>query len=374
MKILQMHIGLSLMGGAESVLIGLANTLSLNNDVRVCSIFKPGKGSVFYTRLSDRLKKEHLAIEKNGFSLKNLWKVFRYLKKSDAEIVHLHGFFYYYAIPIIFFHRRMKFVYTFHSDAFMENSKWDRRILWLKQFCMKHNWLYPVTISPESKESFTKLYGQDSLLIRNGIARPNVIDEPNEIDFARITKKTKVFFHPGRISLPKNQVVLCKVFQRLIKDGEDVVLLIAGTKQEKNIYNELEPMFCDRIRYLGERGDVPQLLSRSDGFCLPSIWEGLPITLLESLSVGCIPICSPVGGIVGVIRNGYNGFLSKSSSENDYYNCMKKYLTLSKEDLLSIKEHCRQSFDPYEISNMAGSYLRYYQELLSDKSFSSKSN
>jgi len=49
-------------------------------------------------------------------------------------------------------------------------------------------------------------------------------------------------------------------------------------------------------------------------------------------------------------------------------------IIVSKEDLLSIKEHCRQSFDPYEISNMAGSYLRYYQELLSDKSFSSKSN
>ena len=374
MKILQLHVGLSLMGGAESVIIGLSNELSLTEDVRVCSIFKPIRGGIYYTRLSERVQKENLGIEKNGFSLKNIWKVFKFLKNSDAEIVHFHGFFYYYALPIIFFHRRMKFVYTFHSDAFMENSKWDRRILWLKKFCMKRFWMFPVTISSESKESFRKLYGLDSRLIKNGIVRPKVLEKNNDVDFARITKETKVFFHPGRISLPKNQVVLCKVFQRLIKDGEDVVLLIAGTKQERKIFNELESMFCDRIRYLGERDDVPQLLSRSDGFCLPSIWEGLPITLLESLSVGCIPICSPVGGIVGVIQNGYNGFLSKSSSEDDYYHCMKKYLALSKEDLLSIKEHCRQSFDPYEISNMAGSYLRYYQELLSGKSFSSKSN
>ena len=363
MKILQMHTGLSLMGGAESVITGLANALSLKNDVRVCSIFKPIEGGVYYTRLSEKVKKESLGVEKNGFSLRNLWKIFKYLKNTDAEIVHFHGFFYYYAFPIVLLHKRVKFVYTFHSDAFMENSKWDRRIMWLKSFCMKHHWLYPVTISPESKDSFTKLYGLDSHLIRNGIDRPKVSEQQNDIDFARITKKTKVFFHPGRISQPKNQVVLCKVFQRLIKDGEDVVLLIAGTKQEDSIYKELKPLFCDRIRYLGERNDVPELLSRADGFCLPSIWEGLPITLLESLAVGCIPICSPVGGIVGVIKNGYNGFLSNSSSEEDYYNCMKAYLSLTNTDVLLIKEHCLSSFAPYEISNMADSYLNYYVEL-----------
>ena len=363
MKILQRHVGLSLMGGAESVIIGLANELSRNNDVKVCSIFKPIEGGVFYTRLSDRVKKEHLGIEKNGFSLRNLWKIFKYLKKTDAEIVHFHGFFYYYALPVILFHKRIKFVYTFHSDAFMENSKWDRRIMWLKTFCLKHHWMNPVTISVESKESFSKLYGLDSKLIRNGVPRSSVAETPNDIDFARITEKTKVFFHPGRISVPKNQVVLCKVFQRLIKGGEDVVLLIAGTNQDAPIYKELEPMFCDRIKYLGERNDVPQLLSRADGFCLPSIWEGLPITLLESLSVGCIPVCSPVGGIVGVVKNGYNGFLSSSSSEDDYYDCMKKYLALTKEQVNSIKQHCLESFAPYEISNMAKGYLEYYKEI-----------
>ena len=366
MKILQIHVGLSLMGGAESVVIGLANELSKNNDVRVCSIFKPVDGGVYYTRLSGRVRKEHLGIEKNGFSFKNLWKIFKYLKNTDVEIVHFHGFFYYYALPIVLLHRRMKFVYTLHSDAFMENSKWDRRIMWLKTFCMKHLWMNPVTISPESKESFTKLYGFDSRLIRNGVVCPNVSQSPNDVDFSRITENTKVFFHPGRISIPKNQVVLCRVFQKLINDGEDVVLLIAGTKQDESIFKELEPMFCDRIRYLGERNDVPQLLARADGFFFSCIWEGLPITLLESLSVGCIPICSPVGGIVGVVKNGYNGFLSRSSSEEDYYDCMKKYLNLPKELITSIKVRGIESFAPYDVSNMTKNYLDYYKELINE--------
>lgn len=367
MKILQIHVGLSLMGGAESVIIGLANELAKEHDVRVCSVFKPVEGGVFYSRLSSVVEKEHLGIEKNGFSLRNLWRVFKYLKSTNAEIVHFHGFFYYYALPIVLFHKRIKFVYTFHSDAFMENSRWDQRIMWLKRYCIKKHWVHAVTISPESKESFTKLYKLDSRLIRNGVKRPLICDEPNIIDSSRINPSTKVFFHPGRISVPKNQVVLCKVFQRLINEGEDVVLLMAGTKQEESIYHEIEPMFCERINYIGERDDVPQLLSRSDGFCLPSIWEGLPMTLLESLSVGCIPICSPVGGIVGIIHDGENGFLSKSSSEDDYYQCLKRYLLLSNEQIKTIKANCMDSFAPYEISNMAQSYYQYYEELTNER-------
>lgn len=367
MKILQIHTGLSLNGGIESVIIELANQLSKNQDVSVCSIFKPVDGGIFYTRLSKKVHKEHLDIEKNGFSIKNLWKVYKFIKNTDAEIVHFHGFFYYYALPIVLFHRRIKFVYTFHNDAFKENSKWDRRIMWLKKFCIMHHWMYPVTISPESKKSFTKLYKQESRLVRNGIACPNVSQTSNDIDLERITNNTKVFFHPGRIAEQKNQITLCKVFQRLIKDGEDVVLLIAGSIQDHQIYHEMESMFSDRIKYLGERNDVPQLLSQSDGFCLPSKWEGLPMTLLESLSVGCVPICSPVGGVVDVIINGYNGFLSSSPSEEDYYKCMKLFLALSSEQIAAIKNFCLKSFVPYEVSNMAENYLRYYRELICEK-------
>lgn len=364
MKILQIHTGLSLMGGCESMIIGLSNEQIKEYDVTVCSVFKPVEGGVYYTRFSENVKREHLGIVKNGFSIKNCFKIFNYLRKSGADIVHIHGFFYYYALAIILLHRKIKFVYTIHSDAYMENSKWDRKILWLKKICFKHRWMNPVTISPESKLSFSTLYKIDSRLIQNGIPIPQVSLEPNEIDFSKISPYTKVFLHPGRISKPKNQLVLCKVFQRLIEDGEDVILLIAGTKQSEEIFEQIEPYFCKRIKYLGERDDVPQLLSRADGFCLPSIWEGLPVTLLEALSVGCIPICSPVGGIVGVINTSVNGMLSKSSSEEDYYDCMKTFLLYNNDKIQSMKQEAIKTFIPYDIKNTSKSYIDFYKELL----------
>lgn len=363
MRILQLHIGLSLLGGVESMIIGLSNEISKSHYVTVCSVFKPTEDGIYYSRLDKRVRKEHLGIVKNGFSIKNLWKIFCYLKNADYDIVHFHGFFYYYALPIILFHKRMKFVYTLHSDAFMENSKWDQRIFWLKKFCFKHQWMQAVTISPQSKDSFTKLYGLDSHLILNGISSPSITQEPNEVDFSRITENTRVFIHPGRISVPKNQVVLCKVFKQLIDEGHDVVLLIAGTKQDETIFKEIEPMLSDRIIYLGERHNIPQLMAHADAFCLPSIWEGLPITLLESLSVGCIPICTPVGGIVSIIESGRNGFLSKSPSQKDYYDTIKHFLSIGEDQLREIRKQCIASFEPYTIEKTSAKYIDFFTSL-----------
>lgn len=70
-----------------------------------------------------------------------------------------------------------------------------------------------------------------------------------------------------------------------------------------------------------------------DAMCLPSIWEGLPVTLLEALSVGCVPICSNVGGIPDVVESGINGFLSSSSSEEDYYEAMLEYFAKLEEEI-----------------------------------------
>lgn len=366
MKIMQMHTRLSSTGGIESMIVGLSNEIVKHNHVSVCAIIEPEPNSVFYTRFSSEIKRTQLGIQKDGFSIKTLWRVFRFLSKTNADIVHIHGFFYYYALPIILFHRRLKFVYTFHSDAFMENITWDKRLLWLKRFFLKHHWLNPVTISTKSKDSFTKLYKLESRLIYNGIPFPKVQAKPNLIDELRITEKTRVFIHPGRISEAKNQVVLCKVFKKLIDEGEDVVLVIAGAKQILSIYQKLERFFCDRIVYIGDRNDVPELMARADGFCLSSLWEGLPITLLEALSVGCIPICTPVGGITDVIVSGQNGLLSKSSSYEDYYDTMRLFLTYSQDDICTMKEVCLLSSVKFNIEQTAEEYLVYYRDILSE--------
>ena len=124
---------------------------------------------------------------------------------------------------------------------------------------------------------------------------------------------------------------------------------------------KLETLMNYRIVYLGERSDVPSLLAQCDAFCLPSIWEGLPVSMLEALSVGCIPICSPVGGIPDVIKDGENGILSKSSSLEDYYYAVMRFISMSKQERDKMCRLASTSFQKYDIENSAKHYLDLYK-------------
>jgi len=99
----------------------------------------------------------------------------------------------------------------------------------------------------------------------------------------------------------------------------------------------LKSIACDKVLFFGERHNVFDYLLNADAFCLSSIYEGMPISLIEALACGCTPICTPVGGIVNTIENGKTGYLSNSISDLDYYNSILNYLEnkeeIKKEDL-----------------------------------------
>jgi glycosyltransferase involved in cell wall biosynthesis len=255
----------------------------------------------------------------------------------------------------------MRFVYTVHSDAVKENSTWDKRFFRLKRFCFRQRWILPITISPSSKISFDKLYGMESLMVINGIKKnPNVV-QSNVFNRYRHTNNTTILFHPARITEAKNQVMLCESVQQLINEGWDIVLIIAGVCQDEMIFDQLKKYFSDRIVYLGERRDVINLLCESDVMCLSSIWEGLPISLLEAMSVGSVPICTPVGGIPDVISSGYNGFVSKSVSVQDYKDAILEYINLDTKSKQQLKMNVIKSFQDYDIINVNDKYLNIYR-------------
>lgn len=360
MKILQLHTKM-VSGGIEAVVCNLSNELSKTHDVTLCTIFQPTEQDVFYQKLSDKVKKITIGKKQVGFSIKEIWKIFRVVQKGKYDVVHVHGCFQYYFLTIACLHPKVRFVYTVHSDANKENQTWDWRLFKLKRYMFVHRWMLPVTISEASQQSFAALYHCESTLIHNGIAKGKVnASSKSVMDKLRKAEKTKVFLHAGRISTPKNQQVLCSVFQTLIATHHDVALLIAGTAEESDIYEKLKPYFCDRIVYIGERNDVADLMAFADAFCLPSLWEGLPMTLLEALSVGCIPICTPVGGIVNVIESGKNGLLSADASETAYLSAVKTYLSMTDEECERMKANAIGSFGKYDIKNCVKQYLKVY--------------
>ena len=96
----------------------------------------------------------------------------------------------------------------------------------------------------------------------------------------------------------KNQKVLIKAFNRLSVKNKSVVLLIIGDNYDSHLGSELQQISNESIIFLGQKHNIADYYLNSDAFCLTSTNEGMPITLIEALACGCVPICTPVGGIV----------------------------------------------------------------------------
>jgi glycosyltransferase involved in cell wall biosynthesis len=121
----------------------------------------------------------------------------------------------------------------------------------------------------------------------------------------------------ARLSPEKNLKTLIKVVDRLISDGLNLELVIAGEGPERQ---ELAASIAalerqDRIHLLGHRLDTINLLQAMDVFILSSLREGLPLALLEAMSLG-VPVIAPrIAGISKLIVDGFNGLLVESASE-----------------------------------------------------------
>lgn len=93
-----------------------------------------------------------------------------------------------------------------------------------------------------------------------------------------------VLGHIGRFDKVKNHIFLIDIFEALLQKNSNAVLFLIGTGEtQKDIYERVcEKDLTERVKFLGAREDIPQLLQMLDIFVLPSLYEGLPLTLVEA--------------------------------------------------------------------------------------------
>jgi glycosyltransferase involved in cell wall biosynthesis len=68
--------------------------------------------------------------------------------------------------------------------------------------------------------------------------------------------------------------------------------------------------FLDRLHLLAQREDIPNLLAAADVFAMPSLWEGLPLALLEAMLAGRPIVASRISGIPEAVTDDVEGLLS----------------------------------------------------------------
>jgi glycosyltransferase involved in cell wall biosynthesis len=221
-----------------------------------------------------------------------------------------------------------------------------------------------ITISGENSRSFLRYYGFASFAeIYNGRVQPEKSSKFHLVDqdMQKLKKDgATLFLHVGSCGGAKNQRMLVNVFNRLIANGENVVLFIIGAGFDSEEGRELQSVANDKIFFLGEKHNVSDYFLSTEAFCLSSTYEGMPISLIEAFACGCIPICTPVSGIVDTIQNGKNGYLSKSITEDAYFDTIMNYLKnksgINKDDLIT---YYRSNFS---IDECASKHVQLYSD------------
>ncbi|WP_109437695.1 glycosyltransferase family 1 protein [Aquimarina sp. AU119] len=94
--------------------------------------------------------------------------------------------------------------------------------------------------------------------------------------------------HVGRLNNAKNHSYLLRIFANIIEERPDCVLVLVGNGElQQAIEQEIDDLgIQDRVKMLGVRSDIPELLQMMDVFVFPSFYEGLPVTLIEAQAAG----------------------------------------------------------------------------------------
>lgn len=179
----------------------------------------------------------------------------------------------------------------------------------------------------------------------------------------------RVILSIGRLVEQKGHRYLIQSAEVLRENHPEMAVLIVGEGPlMENLEEEIEELrLTETVRMLGPRRDIPELLALSEVFVLPSLFEGLPITLLEAMASATPIVVTDVDGIRDVIEHEVDGLLVPSRDPESLAKAIDALLS----DPERARELGRKSFEKarerYDIRHHVRKIEDLYMRLLEEK-------
>ena len=254
----------------------------------------------------------------------NIYKLAKFIKKNQIDIVHSHDFFASFCSRLgvivaflFFFYKVDKIFITLHNS-----------FIWLNNF---HHFINKslaiitskiVCVSVSVKDysvKHDKISAKKYQIINNGIDERLFM--PNNESIMRYKKEFGiaedeiVIANIGVLSIRKGQKYLIESFRILSQKYRNIVLLIFGSKREHEtvISDEIYKMIIDynltkKIKIIDPRKDINLIYNIFDIY-VPSITEGLSLCVIEAMLMERICLLSDIPSFREMIVEGENGFL-----------------------------------------------------------------
>lgn len=368
MRILEVVFNLA-PGGAERFVVDLSNELAKADEVILMAInddeIEPEIRNFYKYDLSSKVTYKCLS-QKDGISLKKLWNVYKAIKAVSPDVVHLHGcpMPYFCIVAFLLLCKKIKFVQTVHSDLNNGYTNWFYRFLF---GTISSKGLYGVVaLSEQNYKQVLSYYPKaKSACIPNGraamTATENYYQAKVEMEKCKNTKDTLLFIHVARFDPVKDQTLLISSFNRFIEYGYDATLVCIGPGYDTEEGVELKTKSSDRIHFLGSKKNIPDYMLSSNVFCLSSVFEGMPITLIEASLAGLPAISTPVGGVESIIVNKKNGMISDDHTVDSYVRCLQ--YVYEHYSQLRVNAEKMKDESMFTINKCAKSYRTFFEKL-----------
>lgn len=302
------HVVLSLdCGGLEQVVVQLVKKQK-KHGLEVSIICLEAKGGLA-KEVGDAGIQVYELDKAPGFHLNLVFRLAKLLRKLSVDLVHSHNMG-----PLVYgslaaFLTGKKCINTRHgrTDKKIPAIVWNLNSYVVpvskdtKEYLLKHNRI--------AKRKINVIYnGIDLEKFHNGFDRQDTIRLKQEIG---LRDDSYIIGNVGRLAQEKDQATLLKAFRKLRKKEMNVELIFVGDGPLREDLEKLVKKFelNDRVKFLGYRDDIPNLLNLFDTFVLSSYREGLSLSILEAMAAGKPVVATNVGGTREVVKERETGYL-----------------------------------------------------------------
>jgi glycosyltransferase involved in cell wall biosynthesis len=290
--------------------------------------------------LVDKLKEIGISVlpvrMSNTLRLSSLFTTRRLLRDQQFDIIHTHGGtagFWGRSAAVINGSPAVRF-HTYHGFHYLHQANVTSKL-----FRLIDRYFLPATTRVicvcqsdlEQGINAGVVSKEKGIVVYNGIEAEkygrNVTSNELRESFHAGENDT-VFISVGRLHVQKGHRDLIRAFKHAAHQYTQSRLLIVG---DGELRAELEGLarsleLQEKIFFLGNRKDIPELLQAADIFVLSSLWEGQPIALLEAMATGLPVIATNVNGIPEIISDGQDGLLVDAGSVDGMATAMKRMI------------------------------------------------
>lgn len=348
------HVVEAFGGGVYNFLVDLLNNTIDEMDITVIYALREQTPPNFMDDFDNRIKFIHSKYLQRSIGMNDLkayFEVKKLIKQENPDIVHCHSSKAGLITRLAVNTRKIKNLYTPHGYSFlMQDSSKLKRFIYKsieKIGTMNHSTI--VACSKGEYEESIK-FTKRATYVSNGVnlekLQKYIPEEIKTIDTKNLTIVTT-----GRVSYQKNPML----FNQIAESFPNIKFIWVGT-------GDLEDKLTSKnIELTGwkNREELMQIVNDADIFILPSLWEGLPISLLEAMALKKPCIVSNVIGNKDVIENEKNGFICNNLEE---FKQVIQNIQDNKYDLTQISKYAFKDIQMiYNTDVMSGEYLKIYK-------------